>query len=192
MDEAHQIRAGDFRSGARGRVSFNLATFPITAIRGNPLNNPTVKLTLTFKGKRLTDGRVSDKIELAMEKKLKIDSFMQLSNNLYYNSDTIPNHGPLPPKVGQETTYTVVWSVINAFNNINNAQVRATLPSYVKWLGKIYPENEKLSYNSDTGEIIWNIGELSAGQGYANPPKEVSFQIGLTPSISPARSFSSS
>ncbi|MEK7586248.1 MAG: hypothetical protein AAB453_00030 [Patescibacteria group bacterium] len=170
--------------GARGRVSFNLATFPITAIRGNPLNNPTVKLTLTFKGKRLTDGRVSDKIELAMEKKLKIDSFMQLSNNLYYNSDTIPNHGPLPPKVGQETTYTVVWSVINAFNNINNAQVRATLPSYVKWLGKIYPENEKLSYNSDTGEIIWNIGELSAGQGYANPPKEVSFQIGLTPSIS--------
>lgn len=175
---------GSLAAGERGRTSFNISTLPISALRGTPPNNPTVTLTLNFKAKRLSDGRVSSNIESSVEKKIKVNSVVQLSNNLYYHSDVIPNSGPIPPRVGQETTYTVIWSVINSFNDLRSAEVRATLPAYVKWMGKVTPPNENVRFDANNGEVVWSVGNVSAGVGYNNPPREINFQVGITPSIS--------
>ncbi len=171
-------------AGERGRTSFNLSTLPISSLRGTPPGNPTVTLLLNFKGKRLSDGRVASNVETSLEKKIKVNSVVQFSNNLYYNSDAIPNRGPIPPKVGQETTYTVIWSIINSFNDLRNAEVRATLPAYVKWKSQISPANENVRFDADNGELVWSVGSVSAGVGYSNPPREVNFQISITPSLS--------
>ena len=61
-------------------------------------------------------------------------------------------------------------------------EVKATLPSYVKWLGIISPSTEKVSYNTTTGEVVWNVGNISPGFG--EKVREVEMQISLLPSLS--------
>jgi len=40
-----------------------------------------------------------------------------------------------------------------------------------------------LKYNSQTGQVIWSVGDLPAGTGVLLPVKEVAFQISITPGL---------
>jgi hypothetical protein len=94
------------------------------------------------------------------------------------------NSGPIPPKVEQKTTYTVVWSLSNTANNISKVQVRSSLPSWVKFMGNFSPATEDLVYNDSTKEIVWNVGSIPKGTGITETGKDVSFQVELSPSLS--------
>ena len=85
----------------------------------------------------------------------------------------------MPPIAEQETTYTVVLGVTNTTNDLSDVEVVTSLPIYVRWLNKISPENESLRYNPAGGGIVWNAGDVRAGE-----TKEVSFQVSFLPSIS--------
>jgi len=115
---------------------------------------------------------------------VKINSRLVLAMKGFYADRLILNSGPLPPRVGQKTTYTVYWQLLNVSNDLTNVAVEAYLPSYVTWEGKIYPANEDIKYDASSGKIIWQIGKLSAGTGFVSPVKQIAFQVGFTPSIS--------
>lgn len=115
-------------------------------------------------------------------KKIKIATELLLNTRLLYSTGPFKNSGPIPPKADNQTTYTVNWLVTNTFNDASGAVVKATLPPYVDWLGAHYPENEKISYNEDDRSITWEIGDVKYGAGFTSVSKEVSFQVGLTPS----------
>jgi len=68
------------------------------------------------------------------------------------------NTGPVPPKVEQPTTYTVVWTVDNTSSAVGNAKVTATLPPHVKWLNETSPSGESVSYDQNSGLVTWEIG----------------------------------
>lgn len=104
-----------------------------------------------------------------------------------FRDSPIPTSGSLPPKVGQTTVYTVLWEVRNFSNDLKNFQVRSSLPPNVRWVSKIFPSGEPISFDDKSSEIIWNIGNLPAGAGIATPAKSVAFQISLTPSVSDIR-----
>jgi hypothetical protein len=93
------------------------------------------------------------------------------------------NSGPIPPKAEQETTYTITWTVTNPLNNLSGARASVVLPPYIKWLGAVSPDRENVSYDSGTGVVIWNIGNISAGAGTISSAREVSFQVSLLPSV---------
>jgi hypothetical protein len=82
------------------------------------------------------------------------------------------------------TTYTVTWTVTNPLNNLTGATVVATLPPYMKWLNNVSPDSEKVSYDSNTNQITWNVGNVSSGAGSISPAREVSFQVSILPSVS--------
>ena len=115
---------------------------------------------------------------------IKLNSKLILDTKGYHNEPNavIANSGPIPPKVGQETTYTLHWRLTNVSNDISNAQVTATLPTGVAYTGKIYPEDARLVYNSRTNALVWNIGNVPAGTGILTAPEEVIFQVSITPS----------
>ncbi len=108
-------------------------------------------------------------------KEIKINSKVEFVSDLLYSS------GALPPKVGEESVYTVVWSVYNSYNDVSDAVVRASLPPYVSWVGSISPANENITYNPVSGEVIWDIGDLEAGVGLSSSVKKVTFQISFLP-----------
>lgn len=94
------------------------------------------------------------------------------------------NSGPIPPKVGETTTYTIIWQLKNCCNAVANVKVRASLSPSVRLTGKIFPEEEKekFAFDSQSGEILWDVGSLEPGGATPVPQKSLSFQIVLAPS----------
>jgi hypothetical protein len=171
--------------GATGDQSFSLNFLPLISSRRSIFENPWITLEVTFKGNRFAEGRESGAtIEYTASRKIKLSSDLQLSARTVYYVGPFKNTGPLPPIVDKETTYTIMWSVVNSSNNVNGVVVKAALPSYVRWLGNISSADENIVYNPLGGEIVWNVGDIPAGSGILTKAREVAFQVALTPSIS--------
>ena len=114
----------------------------------------------------------------------KINSRLEISQKGFFQDEIFGNSGPLPPKVGENTTYTVIWQAKNYYNDVKNVKIKATLSPGVKLTGKISPENSRLTFDSQSKEIIWELGDLQAGTGKITPAPNVAFQISFTPDFS--------
>ncbi len=119
----------------------------------------------------------TDRMELRLASKVLFES------RGYYNDTKIPNTGPIPMVVGTETTFTLHWLITNISNDIKDVKVMGSLPSGVRWTGKIFPLNDKISYNERTNQLVWDAGDVIAGSGILMPPREIIFQVGVTPQI---------
>jgi len=111
----------------------------------------------------------------------KVNSKLNLSVKGYYNHKSIQNSGPIPPKVGQVTTYAIVWNIGNSSNDLKEVVVEARLPSNITWKDKFFPKDANIKYQPFVGNIVWKIGDLKAGSGIYLSSKEVVFQIALQP-----------
>ncbi len=123
------------------------------------------------------------------EFEVKLNSKLFVSQKGYYQDEVFGNSGLIPPRVGEETTYTITWQAKNYYNDVKNVKVKAILPSNVKLTGKIYPKEESsnFSFDSQSREIVWSIGDgqaMEAGSGILNSEPIISFQVALTPKSS--------
>ena len=109
----------------------------------------------------------------------KINSKLVISQTGYFNDEVFGNSGPLPPEVGRITSYTLAWQVKNYHNEMKNVKVKAVLPANVGLTGKIFPEEQadNLTFDLQSREIVWNIGDLAAGQAVANQGSSIYFQV---------------
>ena len=60
-------------------------------------------------------------------------------------------------------------------------KVKAVLPKEVKPTGQIFPEDLRITFDSQSREMVWEIGEIEAGAGILTEAKNCAFQITLTP-----------
>jgi len=136
------------------------------------MKNPKLKVRVNLAG-----------VEKTFE--TKINSKVELFQRAYFNQEFFPNSGPLPPKVGETTEYVILWQIRNSWNDLRNVKVKAVLPKNVSPTGKIFPSNAKFTYDSDSGEVIWNIGDVGAWESFENSPTStLAFQIAFTPDSS--------
>ncbi len=172
-------------SGQTGNQSFSFTFLPLIGGRRSISENPWLTLDATFRGTRFAEGRESESIvENSISRRIKLLSDLQLTPRAVYYVGPFKNSGALPPVLDKETTYTIIWPVINSSNDVKDVVVRAALPSYVRWLGNFSPQSEDIVYNQLGGEIVWRVGDIKAGSGIISKGREVAFQIGFTPSIS--------
>jgi hypothetical protein len=122
--------------------------------------------------------------EAEKEFEIKLNSKLDVLQKAYFQEEFFGNSGPLPPKVGESTTYTILWQVKNYSNQVSNVKVKAVLPSNVKPTGNFFPEDSKFTFDSVSKEVIWNIGNIDAYQGTGKIPLTLAFQVKLTPSTS--------
>lgn len=146
--------------------------------------NESIEVDITVKGKRISEDNVPEEIVSTVTKKIPIDTEITMSSKIVHNGGSIVNNGDIPPRVDKETEYTVTWNVTNSLNDIQNAKIVAVLPSYVTWKNAIYPTTEKVTYNNETREVVWDMSKIMAGGGINGSFKQVSFKIGFTPSLS--------
>lgn len=99
-----------------------------------------------------------------------------------YSGSRIRNSGPIPPKVGQRTTYAIVWEIESAGGDLSDVRIKAALPPYVQWENEIVPPSESIAYQKSTGEIIWNPGLIRAGIG--EDARRVMFKVSFMPTES--------
>lgn len=170
--------------GEQGSVSLSFGFLPlVSGGERRALLNPEVTLEVTARGKRVSETDVPEEINTILVKKVRVETRFSLGSRIVYSTGPFRNTGSLPPKAEQPTTYTIIWAITNSSNAVSNATVRTTLPSYVKWLGAVSPEKERISYNEIGGEVVWNAGSIPAGAGITGPAREVAFQISFLPSI---------
>lgn len=114
---------------------------------------------------------------------IKVSSGLVISQKGYYRNADITNSGPIPPKVGEATTYTINWEIKNYFSDAKNVKVKAVLPENVSLTGQILPQNElsNFSFDSVSREIVWSVGDILAGTGVTGDPVTLTFQVSLTP-----------
>ncbi len=180
-----QYRNQDFkvvRPGQNGSLSFSLKT--ISTSKSPLVKNPEMQIDISVHGKRLNDSNVPEDVVSTVSKKIRLASDLGLNARVLRNTGPFTNTGPIPPKVDQESTYTIVWGLVNSVNDVQNGKVIAVLPSNIQWLDKVSPEGSDIQYNPIGGEITWNAGNVKSGTGYGTPAKEVSFQVAVTPSLS--------
>jgi hypothetical protein len=114
----------------------------------------------------------------------KVNTRLEIVQKGYYSDEIFGNSGPLPPRVGQVTTYTITWQAKNHYNNVNNMQVKATLGKNVFLTGKIFPDGANLTFDSVSKEIVWTEEAIEAGKGVTEAGPNISFQVSFVPDVS--------
>lgn len=176
----------DLRSiepGSRGEVAFEFSAKPLFTGENTVLRNPRIIVGVRAEGERLAESGVSEVLENTVTREVKIISDVGFTSRGLYFSGPFINVGALPPRVEQETTYTVVWTALNSSNTISQAKVEAVLPSYVRWVSGVSPASETVTYSDRDRTVTWDVGVMRGGVGITTPPREVAFQIAVTPSI---------
>jgi len=171
----------EINNGDGGRFSFYFQ--PVDISSRSSFTNPEISIDVSAKGNRVSETGVPEKITSTISRIIKLSSDLMVTPISTYLSGPFINSGPLPPKVDKETTYTITWAITNTMNDTSNVKVESSLPPYVRWMGVVSPVSEEISYNPVGGEIVWNVGDVKLGTGSKTPPKEISFQVALLPSI---------
>lgn len=171
---------GVIESGEKGQLRFS---FKPKALFGAEklMRNPKISVSLTVGGNRISESDVPTRVTTSIARIIKFSSGVQLTSRMTHFAGPFANVGPLPPVVEKETTYTIVWTVLNTSNNLSSAKVRAVLPSYVRWKG-VTTSGENISFNQASGEVSWLLGSVAAGAGFSSRTREVAFQVGFFPS----------
>lgn len=84
--------------------------------------------------------------------------------------------GPLPPVVGEKTTFVVKWNIVNGHNDASNVTVRSELPEGVKFEGDEEVDEGTLTFDSSSRLMTWVIKKIPA-----NSEMDGSFSISVTP-----------
>lgn len=87
------------------------------------------------------------------------------------------------PMVGQDIEYDITWKVQNYLNDVKNIKVKAKLPSNVRLTGDISPSESSSSFafDSQSREIVWSVGDMTAGKGVLDEGPSISFSVILNP-----------
>ncbi len=163
--------------GESGQVSFNFSSLSDIALSGS---NQDIDFQFVLTG---TPVGSLQPLSVNESRLVKVASQVTLTSRVVHSLGSFVNSGPIPPKVGATTTYSVIWSVGNTQGDVSQAKVVGRLGSNVKWVSSKSFVAEEISYDDKTGMVTWNLGTLSAIVGFSTSLREVAFQVSLIPTV---------
>ena len=171
--------------GASGSLQFS---FSPPAAAAQTSRNPRADLNLGVRATRAgASGSAPETVASAAAASVQFASSATLSAHSLHSSGPLRNSGPVPPQVGQDTTYSIVWEVSNSSNSLANAAVSAPLPPNVKFVSG----GSEVDYNDSSRTVTWTLGDVSAGAGYGSSARTTAFQVMITPSATQVGSAAS-
>ena len=181
-DNRSVSKFSEMNPGETQNLSFRMS--PLTY--GNILSGsrPEIDIEIVIEAERISDSGRSEIITSKETRKIILATDLRLFSRTFRSQGNIENFGHIPPKADNKTTYNILWNIENSFNQVSNLEARAVLPPYVRWTGFFSPDNESISFDSNTNEVIWRVGGVLPNTGFDSSKKEVYFQIELMPSLS--------
>lgn len=167
--------------GEEGEVSFTVRVNKTISVSGVNDKNFVISSVASISSDQVPDALRGIPIGNEDKVDVKLNTALSLATVGLYQNSPIDNTGPIPPKVGQKTTYNIIWQLTNTSNDIDNARIEASLPPSATWEGRISPSSANVAYERSTGKIIWNIGKIPAGTGFVMPALQLAFQVSVTP-----------
>lgn len=167
-------------SGA-AKLSFLIKDpLPIKSINDK---NFSVSINAKIFGFGTSDQFENKEVSDSVVKKISVASRLQPAGRSVYHSGPFKNSGPLPPKVGAETTYTITWSLANNSNDFSDVKIMASLPPYVSWTNQVSPSGSNIKFDEKNLSLVWEAGGIPAGTGIIMQAKEISFQVSFAPNL---------
>ncbi len=167
--------------GKNGTVSFSMGVLKSVS---SASRNENITITATLTGNQISANNVPVAVNTSTSQQVKLGSVLALNNKAGRSIGPFENTGPVPPRAEKDTTYTIIWTITNSLNNADAVNVTATLPPYIKWNSLVSPSSEKITFDPLNRTVTWNVGTVRGGTGFGSVPREVSFQVTLTPSLS--------
>ncbi|MDB5245508.1 MAG: hypothetical protein JWN90_613 [Parcubacteria group bacterium] len=167
------------QAGDSGVGSFSFAVKSESQLAG--VTNPSLTLTVSATGKYSQQGNAPQSLTSTLTRTIKINTNVALTSTLSRTGGTVANTGPVPPKAGTETTYTVQLSARNSLNSVGGAKMTAVLPAYVRFVAPqtVAGASNPITYDDSSRTVIWNVGDVNP-----KATATASFQIAFLPSTS--------
>ncbi len=91
--------------------------------------------------------------------------------------------GPLPPRVGQQTTLQVNISLRNSSNDYREGVLIGYVPLGTTFDRASIPGSDAAAvrFDAPTGKLTWTVGQLTAHSGSAFPLRTLKFNVSFTP-----------
>lgn len=172
--------------GEQRTVSFDVdlkENFPIKRLSDK---NYSLKVNAQIESPTVPTGVSATRTVSVSSLETKVAGEVRLEASALYNDSSlgVQNTGPYPPRANQKTQYTVHWKIINYSTDISNVRVSAFIQSDTKFTGKVKTNVDSVpQFNSRTGEISWDIKNISATKGVLGDPIEAIFQLENTPAV---------
>ena len=98
----------------------------------------------------------------------------------YFNDDNLAvGSGPLPPVVGEKTTFRVYWSLANSLHEAQQIVVTSKLSQDVTWEAKMLSSTGQINYNPTDRVVSWTIASVAPKQTHDDI--NAWFDISVTP-----------
>ena len=156
-------------------------TLEFTVTQGQQKTTSAFDLVVNVYARRVAESSASEQLVGTLTQEGKYSSSVALGSQAGRNVGRFGDAGPVPPKVGEITTYTVTLVAEAGANDMNNAVVNTSLPVYVEWLDEYDVEGE-ITYNTVSKQLEWVVGDIQSGRR-----KEFTFQVSIQPSTSQVR-----
>ncbi len=166
--------------GQEGVINFSINILPFTKISyGQELKIESYAQFTIGNVEELGDEiRVSDNKSNVIINMIN-SNFSAKEEIRYFDDDNIPvGSGPLPPKVGEKSTFRVYWNIDNSLHELKDLQAELFLPEYMIWENKYNVSAGEINYDLINHKVNWTLGRLPLGIDEI----EVSFDISMVPS----------
>lgn len=175
---------GTLAAGAGGTVEFRVRVKKSFPPGQQGAKTFFVKANATLRTPNAPTGIDASEVASQDSVTTKITTQPVLNQALYAIDPAFGGSGSMPPRVGQETVFTVHWQVSNPGNDLSDARLTAVLPPGVTWknLTSVTSGQPTVTFDANRATATWNLGRLPFGAGTVGGAYEASFQIGLTPS----------
>ena len=172
----------DIPPGEEGELRFQITGRARPAVRSADDKNLVLRVRTMISAPDLPQELAGG--ELAPEDliEFKVATVALFSGRAVHRISPIANTGPLPPRVGEKTTYTIVWEARNFTNEIENGEIRAFLPPNIRWEEAVSPQDTDIRFDPASGEVRWRLGKIAPGIGVLTPAKVGAFQVSVIPS----------
>jgi len=180
---------GTLAPNAEGEISFSIPVKDVIPVVGSKDKNFSFSAIARMDSPDVPTPEGANKVVASNTVEVKLNSKLLASIQGFYNDADISNAGPLPIKVGEESTFTMHLKIANVSNDITDGKVAVTFAPGTKWKSNFLPQDASATFNDRTNELVWNVGSLAAGTGIITDPKELTFQMGITPAQNQIGSF---
>jgi hypothetical protein len=182
QDESSILRS--IAPNTEAELQFNIHDISSLDNNNTPIQQPKLAITVDIDGVT-PEGKVISLQNIASEN-ITLATEPSLITKLISGSTPIVNTGVYPPRIGQESSYTVYWKLANTTNDVADATVTATLPQWMYYTSSISPQSATgfINYNPVNRTVTWKPGTLVRGSGYNLRSPDVYFQVRIKPGAS--------
>lgn len=170
------------KPGQEAALNFSIATAPGLVIAKDSDKDPNVTATVTTTSPALAVNTNTASGATVFITKFRTVFGLATEARYYADDGTAYGAGPLPPKVGQPTTYRIIWNITNTTSEATDMVVSATLPNSVFWTGQnVGRDAGDIIFEPTTREVRWTLNKVPAGTGSRLPKLTANFDVSITP-----------